>query len=209
MNTYQSFFTGRSTPEIAKDLLGRTITYQGPHGKVGGLIIETEAYLGEADSASHAYGGRRSNYSESLYGNPGNLYIYQIRSHYCCDIVAQTVGEPHGILIRAIEPTINVQQMIKNRGVQGTNLSNGPGKLMQALGIQSREMDGQSMCDAALTIDIKTKKVPQRVVSTARVGINPKGANAQEQLRFFVARNPYVSKMRKRDADFEKHGWRR
>lgn len=208
MNDYQRFFTGRPTAQIAQDLLGRTLVFHGNDGNVGGLIVETEAYLGEQDSASHAYGGRRTNYTQSLYGNPGDIYIYQIRSHYCFDIVVQDAEEPQGILIRALEPTLNVEQMRANRGADGYNISNGPGKLMQALGIQNRQMDGQSMADAALTVDVTSKHIPQTIMSGPRVGINQQGDNADAKLRFFVARNPYVSKMRKRDADLENHGWR-
>lgn len=72
MSPYQAFFTNRPTEEIAKDLLGRELSYQSPAGRVAGLIVETEAYLGEQDSASHAYNGRRTNYSEALYGAPRN-----------------------------------------------------------------------------------------------------------------------------------------
>lgn len=208
MNDYQRFFTNRPTAQIACDLLGRTIIYHGPAGEVGGLIVETEAYLGEDDSASHAYGGRRTNYTESLYGEPGDIYIYQIRSHYCFDIVVQDREEPQGILIRALEPTVNLQQMLKNRGVTGTNLSNGPGKLMQALGIQDRRLDGQSMATAPLTVELTQRKQPQQIVSGPRVGINQRGANAKENLRFYVGKNPYVSRMLKRDADLKTYGWR-
>ena len=119
MNDYQRFFTGRPTAQIAQDLLGRTLVFHGNDGNVGGLIVETEAYLGEQDSASHAYGGRRTNYTQSLYGNPGDIYIYQIRSHYCFDIVVQDAEEPQGILIRALEPTLNVEQKRANRRADG------------------------------------------------------------------------------------------
>jgi DNA-3-methyladenine glycosylase len=208
MNDYQRFFTDRPTPAIARDLLGRQLIYHGPQGTIGGLIVETEAYLGEADSASHAFGGRRTNYTESLYGDPGDIYIYQIRSHYCFDVVVQKREEPQGILIRAIEPRYNVEQMVQNRGMQGTNVSNGPGKVMQALGIQDRQLDGKSMTTAPLTIDLSNKREPLKIISGPRVGINQQGANAQERLRFYVAKNPYVSKMRRRDADLTNHGWR-
>lgn len=81
LTKYQQFFTGRPTEKIAQALLGKQITYTNADGiTTGGLIVETEAYLGENDSASHAYNGRRTNYSESLYGNPGNIYLYQIRA---------------------------------------------------------------------------------------------------------------------------------
>lgn len=208
MNDYQHFFTNRPTTAIAQDLLGRQLIYHGPQGIIGGLIVETEAYLGEHDSASHAFGGRRTNYTESLYGNPGDIYLYQIRSHYCFDVVVQNPEEPQGILIRAIEPLYNVEQMVQNRGMSGTNVSNGPGKVMQALGIQDRQLDGKSLAAAPLTIDISSKRAPDQIISGPRVGINQQGANAQEKLRFYVAKNPYVSKMRKRDADLTNHGWR-
>lgn len=147
--------------------------------------------------------------TESLYGNPGDIYIYQIRSHYCFDVVVQDAEEPQGILVRALEPTINVEQMNRNRGMEGINVTNGPGKLVQALGIHDRKLDGQSMANASLTIRIAAKREPLAIISSPRVGINPQGANAQEDLRFYVAHNPYVSKMRKRDSDMTNHGWRK
>ena len=70
LSAFQQFFTGRPTIEIARDLLGKLVTYDGPDGRTGGYIVECEAYLGENDSASHAYNGRRTGYSESLYGQP-------------------------------------------------------------------------------------------------------------------------------------------
>ncbi len=209
LSEYQKFFTGRPTPQIAKDLLGRLLIFHGPQGDVGGWIVETEAYVGEQDSASHAFGGRRTNYSESLYGMPGDLYIYQIRSHYCIDIVVQNQEEPQGVLIRAIEPAVGVEQMIKNRGQDGFNLTNGPGKLMQALGIQSRSMDGQPMEKAKLKVDLKAERhVPQKIEAGPRIGVNAKGKDALKPYRFIVAGNPYVSKMKRRDADDLTHGWR-
>lgn len=79
LTDYQKFFTGRPTTVIAQSLLGKQLVYRGGQEPVAGLIVETEAYLGEGDSASHAFNGRRTNYSESLYGDPGNIYVYQIR----------------------------------------------------------------------------------------------------------------------------------
>ena len=83
LTKYQQFFTGRPTTEIAQHLLGKMVKYKTAAGTIGGYIVETEAYLGEHDTASHAFNGRRTGYSESLYGMPGNIYLYQIRGHYC------------------------------------------------------------------------------------------------------------------------------
>lgn len=209
LSEYQKFFTARPTPQIAKDLLGRLLVFHGRKGDVGGWIVETEAYVGEQDSASHAFGGRRTDYSESLYGMPGNLYIYQIRSHYCVDIVVQDPEEPQGILIRALEPALGIEQMIENRGQDSFNLTNGPGKLMQALGVQSRSMDGQPMEHAALQVDLSTeRRIPAKIIAGPRIGVNAQGKDALKDYRFIVAGNPYVSKMKRRDADDLTHGWR-
>lgn len=208
MDNYQSFFSQAPTPEIAKQLLGHKLIYDGPAGRTGGLIVETEAYLGEKDTASHAYGGRRTGYTESLYGQAGTLYIYQIRSYICLDIVAQASETPHGILIRALEPTDNLTQMATNRGRTGREISNGPGKLMQALGVVDRQMDGQGMAQAPLYIDLEPARVPQRIVTGPRIGMRKGASSSQWPLRFYVAGNPYVSHTRQRDADLTQHGWR-
>jgi DNA-3-methyladenine glycosylase len=208
LTKYQQFFTGRPTVTIAQDLLGKMVKYHGPAGAVGGYIVEVEAYLGEGDSASHAFNGRRTGYSESLYGQPGNIYLYQIRGHYCFDIVVQDEEEPQGILLRGMEPAINVAEMTQNRQMTGFNISNGPGKLVQALGIHSRKLDGQPMETSELTVDLADYRVPQEVVTTARIGVNLQGKNGLSPNRFFVKGNPYVSNMRKRDMDLAHHGWK-
>ena len=208
LTEYQQFFTGRPTIEIAKSLLGKQLSYTDEDGnKVGGLIVESEAYLGENDSASHAYNGRRTNYSESLYGNPGNIYLYQIRAHYCFDVVVQNAEEPQGVLIRGLEPTINLEKMAENRGMKGFNISNGPAKLVQALGIHSRELDGSPLETSPLTIDITEGRKPREVVTTSRIGVNLNGKDGRSPYRFYVKGNPYVSGLRKREMNLENHGW--
>ncbi len=206
MDQFNRFFSGRSTTDIAKNLLGHELVYDGPQGPVGGTIVETEAYLGIHDSASHAFGDRHTNYTASLYAEPGTLYIYQIRGMVCCDIVAQPAGEPHGILIRGIEPTIGIEQMLTNRQVKGVNLSNGPAKLMAALGISDRQLDGLPMAEAPLQINLTPSKVPRQVDEGPRIGVNPDGKDAVKPLRFSVHGNPYVSHTKHRD-DREDHGW--
>lgn len=208
LSAYQQFFTGRPTTAIARDLLGKLVRYQGPDGEAAGYIVECEAYLGENDSASHAYNGRRTNYSESLYGQPGNIYLYQIRAHYCFDIVVQAVNEPQGILLRGIEPAIGQALMHEHRGVTGVSLTNGPAKLVQALGIHSRELDGQPLEGNQLTVALDQFKIPREIIATLRVGVNLSGKDGKKPWRFYVANNPYVSGMRKREMDLETHGWR-
>lgn len=208
LTKYQQFFTGRPTIEIAQDLLGKLVKYKSNQGVVGGYIVETEAYLGEGDSASHAFNGRRTGYSESLYGMPGNIYLYQIRGHYCFDIVVQDAEEPQGILLRGLEPAINIDIMKANRHMDGVNITNGPGKLVQALGIHSRALDGHPLETSALTVDLHDYKIPREIMTTARVGVNLAGTNGRSPRRFFVKGNPYVSNMRKRAMDTVSNGWK-
>lgn len=208
LSAYQQFFTGRPTTKIARDLLGRFVRYDGPDGMTGGYIVETEAYLGENDSASHAFKGRRTGYSESLYGRPGDIYLYQIRGHYCFDIVVQDEDEPQGILLRAIEPAVGVALMATHRKMTGVNITNGPGKLVQALGIHSRDLDGQPMESSPLRVELDRVKIPREITTTARIGVNIRGKDGAKPQGFIVTGNPYVSGMRKREMDLSKHGWK-
>lgn len=208
LSEYQQFFTGRPTTAIARDLLGKLVVYDGPDGMTGGYIVETEAYLGENDSASHAYDGRRTGYSESLYGQPGDIYLYQIRGHYCFDIVVQDRDEPQGILLRGIEAAIGADLMAAHRKMTGVNVTNGPGKLVQALGIHSRELDGHPMEASPLRVDLNQYKIPREIITTPRIGVNMRGKDGAKPWRFFVAGNPYVSGMHKRMMDRQEHGWK-
>ena len=207
---YSTYFSNRPTEIIAQDLLGRPLYFNNGKEKLGGYIVEAEAYLGIKDRAAHSYNGHRSPANEGLYGKAGTLYIYSQRQYFFFDVATQEKDEPQGILIRAIEPNIGISTMIKNRsGKFGTLLTNGPGKMMQALGITSRKWDLHLLSDSPFTIDLnnKSKKIPQEIVASPRVGINqsdPEWAN--KNLRFFVKGNPYVSKIKK--SDYQKnHGW--
>ncbi|MFC6181798.1 DNA-3-methyladenine glycosylase [Lactiplantibacillus daowaiensis] len=198
-NATTAFFTGRPTTEIAQALLGTTLLYRTPTTIVGGLIVETEAYLGTHDTAAHAFNGRRTAFSEPLYREPGTLYIYRLRANYLLDIVTQPAETPEGVLIRAIEPTINQAQLLANRHKTGVQVTNGPGKLMQALGIQDQRMNLMPIADSALSIDLSDTRQPQTIQAVPRVGVNPEAASGQLPLRFIVAGNPYISDSRKRD----------
>lgn len=208
MTKYQSFYTNRSTVEIAQDLLGKVLSYQSDQGLLSGYIVEAEAYLGESDSAAHAYNGRRSTFNEALYGEPGTIYIYQLRQQYMFDVVTQASDVPQGVLIRAIEPKDGQQIMLKNRPVEGVNLTNGPGKLMQALGIQSKVFNMQPLENSKLTVELVTDRQPANIAASGRIGVNLNGETGLQPYRFYVAHNPYVSRMRKKDMDLNNFGWK-
>ena len=205
---YRNFFTGRHTSEICQDLIGRPFYYQAGGEKIGGYIVESEAYLGIYDRAAHSYGGRRSQANEGLWRAGGTIYIYSQRQYVFFDIACQEEGNPQGVLIRAIEPVWGLDQMLKNRGGKdGVLLTNGPAKLMQAMGIKSRNWDLAPLADSPFVIDLTEKKPAKEIIASPRIGIvQSDPAWAQAPLRYYVAGNPYVSGMKKRDwAD--DHGW--
>ncbi|MDE6546897.1 MAG: DNA-3-methyladenine glycosylase, partial [Lactobacillus sp.] len=95
---YEKFFTNRSTSDISKDLLGRTLSFNNGTEILSGTIVETEAYVGVKDRTAHSYGGRRSQANEGLYRSGGSLYIYSQRQYFFFDVACQEEGEPQGVL---------------------------------------------------------------------------------------------------------------
>lgn len=204
--SWDQFFK-QSTTDIAKQLLGKWLLYNSPDGLCGGLIVETEAYLGVDDPASHAAGGRRTNFTESLYGPAGTAYIYKIRGRVCLDVVAGRPGDPQGILIRGLEPFIGSQIMAKNRGMASVDVSNGPAKLMSALGIKDRSLDGSSLRTGDLCLQLENGKQAKKIERSSRIGINPDLSTANLPNRFYVAGNPYVTGIKAKEVDDQNHGW--
>lgn len=209
---YSEYFTNRSTDEITKDLIGRPLIFISHGKKLGGYIVEAEAYMGKKDRAAHSYGGRRSPANEGLYRKGGTIYIYSQRQYFFFDVACQEENEPQGILIRAIEPVWGIDKMTQNRnGKNGVLLTNGPAKMMQAFGIHSRNWDLHFLSDSPFAIDLndENKKVAQKIIASARIGINQSDPIwAKKKLRYYVAGNPYVSNMKKREMR-EDHGWQR
>lgn len=209
---YEEFFINRSTDAITKDLIGRPLTFENHGEKLGGYIVEAEAYMGKKDRAAHSYGGRRSPANEGLYRKGGTIYIYSQRQYFFFDVACQEENEPQGVLVRAIEPIWGIASMIKNRnGKNGVLLTNGPAKMMQAFGIHSRHWDLHLLSDSPFRIDLddQNKKRAKKIIAAERVGINQSDPVwAKKKLRYYVAGNPYVSDMKKRDMQ-DDHGWQR
>lgn len=206
MKPWDEFFA-QPTTDIARGLLGKWLLYNSDDGLCGGLIVDTEAYLGVDDPASHAANGRRTPFTESLYGKAGTAYIYQICGRICLDVVAGKVGDPQGVLIRGLEPFIGSQIMAKHRQMANVNVSNGPAKLMAALGVKDRSLDGASLLTSDLRLQLDNGKRPQQIGTAERVGINAALATAHLKNRFYVVGNPYVTGIKAREVDEKRHGW--
>jgi len=131
-------FYKRDTLTVAKELLGKYLVHESPEGVTIGKIVETEAYMGPEDKASHAYGNLRTKRTEVQFGPKGHVYIYQVYGMYYCFNVSSggVPGKPEAILVRALEPVSGVEIMMKRRGAskgQTANLTSGPGRRARAL----------------------------------------------------------------------------
>jgi DNA-3-methyladenine glycosylase len=190
----ESFYI-KSTEDIAKKLLGKILVriYKGQ--KLSGRIVETEAYIGSHDPASHAKGGHRSPRNEAMYLAGGHTYVYLIYGiHSCLNIVTQKEGEGCAVLIRAVEPIDGVEMMKKNRNLENLKqLTNGPGKICQAFGI-SRQQNGISLLGDELFIEQRRPLEKDQMISRPRIGIDYAGEARHWLLRFYDKNSEFVSK---------------
>lgn len=208
MNDTINFFNTKSTEEIAQFLLGMYLEHETESGILAGYIVDTEAYLGPKDEAAHSFWLRNTPRLKAMYEKPGTIYLYTMHTHLILNMVTQEKGNPQGVMIRAIEPADGIEKMEENRkGRKGIELSNGPGKLVAALGID-RKLYGRSIFDSSLRIVPEKRKTPQRIRALPRIGIPNKGIWTDLPLRYVVSGNPYISKQKRRAIDQKDFGWK-
>ena len=185
-------FYDRETEIVAREMLGTVLECETESGVASGIIVETEAYLGEHDLACHAAVGRTAR-TEPLYGRPGMSYVYFIYGMYWCfNAVTREAGSPSAVLVRALEPLDGIPLMHRRRPriKKEVELTNGPGKLCTALGIDG-SMSAKSLQRKPLLVR-EGEAVPDSDVEvTARIGITK---SADWPLRWILRGNPYVSK---------------
>lgn len=202
------FFNTQSTEEIAQFLLGMYLEHETETGVLAGYIVDAEAYLGPEDEAAHSFGLRNTPRLKAMYEKPGTIYLYTMHTHLILNMVTQEKGKPQGVMIRAIEPAAGIEKMVENRkGRKGSEVSNGPGKLVAALGI-TRELYGQSIFTSSLRIVPEKRKEPKKIIVLPRIGIPNKGIWTDLPLRYAVAGNPYISKQRRSEIDQKNFGWK-
>jgi len=185
-------FYARETELVARELLGCVLECRSADGVASGRIVETEAYIGEHDLACHAAAGRTRR-TEPLYGPPGIAYVYFIYGvHWCFNAVTRAEGMPSAVLIRALEPLNGVAVMRRRRPAakRDTDLTNGPGKLCAALGIDARH-NAIPLDRAPVVIRRGEPVADSEVLVTPRIGIRQ---SADWPLRWIVADSPYVSR---------------
>lgn len=195
-----SYYSNQDVIFLAQDLLGKVL-FTNIEGEItAGIIVETEAYFGVKDKASHAYGGRRTDRTETLYSQGGISYVYLCYGiHHLFNVVTSVEDDPHAVLIRAVEPLIGTEIMEFRRNMPASKaaISSGPGSASKALGID-RSFNKKDLNGNEIWIEDHEIQYPSDdIVAGPRIGVAYAQEDALLPWRFFVKGNKYVSKPNK------------
>ncbi|HMC20826.1 MAG TPA: DNA-3-methyladenine glycosylase [Thermoanaerobaculia bacterium] len=189
----------QDTITVARALLGCTLWRRRGRELLAARLVETEAYLGANDQASHARRGLRSLRNESMYLAGGHAYVYfTYGMHWCLNVVTQEADIAEAVLIRAAEPIVGVESMRKRRpkAKRDFDLMNGPGKICAALDID-RRLDGEPLDGDRLFLTAPEPGIDEKEIAvSARIGVDGSGDAAHWPLRFYLRGNRYVSAYR-------------
>ncbi|MFC3883917.1 DNA-3-methyladenine glycosylase [Bacillus songklensis] len=186
-------FFQMSTLELSKSLLGCLLVKETKEGTTSGFIVETEAYIGPGDRASHSYGNRRTKRTEIMFGEAGYVYTYVMHTHCLVNVVSGELEKPEAVLIRALEP-FSGQSLMKERRKGMTdikNWTNGPGKLTKAMGITMEDY-GHPIFRPPLFLS--KGFIPESISQGKRIGIENSGEARDYPWRFWVTGNKFVSR---------------
>lgn len=184
-------FYERNTILVAKQLLGKILVRRIGATVLGGIIVETEAYRGEKDPASHAYCGRTTR-NEVMFGPPGHAYVYfTYGMHHCLNVTTEPTGKAGAVLIRAAQPIKGIERMKKERRTERIrDLANGPAKLTQAFAV-TKALNGHDLTlGRKLFIVDNVNREPFETASTSRIGIT---VGLDKPWRFFIKGSEFVS----------------
>ncbi|UWX61807.1 DNA-3-methyladenine glycosylase [Chryseobacterium oranimense] len=194
-----SYYLNQDVIFLAKDLLGKVLFTEIDGNITAGVIVETEAYFGVLDKASHAYGGRRTSRTETLYHSGGVSYVYLCYGiHHLFNIVSSVEDEPHAVLVRAVEPLIgsDIMELRRNMPASKPAISSGPGSAAKALGID-RSFNKKDLTEHEIWIeDHGIRYTPDAIIAGPRIGVAYAQEDALLPWRFYVKGNKYVSKPR-------------
>lgn len=201
-------FYKRDTRVVAEELLGKILVRKINGRLLKGRIVETEAYIGEIDKACHAYGGKRTQRTELLYGEPGLAYVYFIYGLYhCFNLITEREGYASGVLVRAVEPLEEIETICELRfkkaykelsRYEKKNISNGPSKLCMAMNITKAENGVQTIRSDELYVEEPSEEYKLdkfEIVKSKRVGIDYAEEARDFLWRYYIKGNPYVSKI--------------
>lgn len=191
-----AFYLRTNVVEIARELLGKILVSFFDGVLTAGRIVETEAYNGITDKASHAFGGRRTNRTEVMYGKGGTAYVYFCYGmHHLFNVVTNVEGVPNAVLIRALEPVTGVEEMLLRTGKHKADntLTKGPGNVAKALGIHKRQTSCSLQGNELFIVDDGFELLQENVISSPRIGVDYAGEDALLPYRFYIKNNKYVS----------------
>ena len=190
------FYSRSDVVKIAKELIGKVLVTQFGEVITSGRIVETEAYAGAIDKASHAFGGRRTNRTEVMYQPGGTAYVYLCYGiHHLFNVVTNKKDIPHAVLIRAVDPIQGIPAMVTRTGKKQADytLTKGPGNVSRALGINTGHT-GISLLNGEIFIAFDDFAAGEKnILATPRIGVDYAGEDAKLPYRFILKDNPYVS----------------
>ena len=193
----REFYTRTNVLTVARHLLGKLLVVPAPDGdRVSGIIVETEAYRAPGDRASHAYGGRRTRRTETMYSIGGTAYVYFVYGmYYQFNVVTGVEDVSHAVLIRALEPLEGVELMrVRRPGRPDQKLTSGPGALCLALGIDRSHDKADLLADRVWLEEGPARIAPSAIASGPRIGIDYAGEWAAKPWRFWLRDNRFVSR---------------
>ncbi|MCM8709478.1 DNA-3-methyladenine glycosylase [Clostridium sp. SYSU_GA19001] len=203
MKRLERDFYNKDGVTVAKELLGKYLVHVVEGEELIGKIVEVEAYMGPFDKAAHSFNNRRTERNEVMYGPPGFAYVYMIYGMYnCMNVVAEDIGKPQAILIRALEPVKGLEAMSKFRygkeyyklsKREKLGLTSGPGKLCKAFNID-RSVNGEDLCKEKLYIFKDEVEEKFEIITTKRINIDYAEEAKDYPWRFYIKDNSYVSK---------------
>ncbi|PYS69883.1 MAG: DNA-3-methyladenine glycosylase [Acidobacteria bacterium] len=192
----REFYTRRNVLTVARDLLGKLLVVPDERGqRISGKIVEVEAYRGPEDRASHAYGGRRTKRTETMYQKGGVAYVYFVYGMYNqFNVVTNVEDIPHAILVRGLEPVEGIEVMRERRHSHtDRNLSNGPGKLCLAMGID-RQLDMADLLGDRVWLEEFETVRAAGISKGPRIGIDYAEDWVDIPWRFWIKGNEWVSR---------------
>lgn len=189
MDILDRTFYRRDTLQVARSLLGKKLVRQIHGHKLSGMISETEAYCGQADSACHAHHGKTKR-NAIMFGEPGHAYVYfTYGMHYLINVITEEAEKPCAVLIRAVVPLSGIEEMEARRKRKGAYLTNGPAKICQAFGIDKSLYGWDLTCGRELWIE-DYKTIPaQSITATPRIGIDYAKSKDRDALWRFLIKN--------------------
>jgi DNA-3-methyladenine glycosylase len=190
-------FYQKDAVQAAKDLLGKVIVRKYNDKTIKVKIVETEAYCGAEDKASHAHNNKKTKRTAPMFKKGGHSYIYLIYGmYYCLNVVTAAENNPHAVLIRAVEPLKGLNYIKENRQIKSSkieNLTNGPGKLSQALKI-NKNLNGCNLIESDFLYIIDTETEEFEIENSPRINIDYAEEYKDKKWRFFIKNNKYISR---------------